>query len=997
MKRIARYILFFVLLFFVVQIGNAQNEMQISLNGKWLSGENQVYDREVDVPGIATDPSKVNKEKLWYKKVLFLPQGDWKYATLELKGARFLPEVYVNGSLVSKEKGGMATTFHLLDLGRKDVAPGKEVVIEIALSSLNDIKPDDASYIPPADQWRSNISSSLWDDVILHFHGECRIGKVVPHINIEDKQLDVVYYVDKIKNNIVSSGLCVVDIYNSFGQKLISKTMPFERGKNNILISYNNILEEWTPDAPHLYKLSISLYSKKRLIDRSEMNLGIKDFEIRNKQFFLNGKPCKLRGGTVVWHRWVRSLEGRELGYDTSWFLENIVQRLKDHGANYLRFHLGVPPERLLDLCDKYGLLVQYEWSFFHGMPASKESCVEQYEQWLNLAMKHPSIAIYHPYNETEGEQLDTVWEALNTILPDYPPLVLSERDVIHIHKYWWSLFENLGLYYDSYEQFDKAIMVDEFGGNYLDGEGNMGGYKSIPESYLRFLGHNHTAEMRLRHLALSNGKVAEYWRRIGAAGVSPFCIASSWEDGNTWFMGKLKEGKPKSVWNALTPLWSPLSVSLEVWDVNYRPKAKVELPVYLFNDTDREETFKVRITIGDKKGKIDSSITVEQNVGKFSTFSLLQDMQLPEKVGDYVIKAELTNRPTNIKYPVESSWDIRVFEALIPDKVKSMNIYIPSYETELLAFAKTNQLKFSSQLGKKSDVVLLSQATWDKLAAGDRAIGRQIELSISQGVSVVMLDVGNRNLGQGYPTDKNNLGPLQGVARVTDPSVTNYDLFGGIVLTFKEAAEPETNFFADLSTKFLWNNLPDNYSGMWNGLRGGLTVPASDMEMLGLNQAAFLKQWKARGADIEKIASENYFAYELQGFYEFSILPKDQDIQKKLRAKVVFLVEDAPALASSINPNSPIKITNLSEEYKKAKNGIAENLIVLANAGKNLTRSPVMMIDFGEEKGKLIVSQLLTAGRMCDTKRDNNLYEVRYDETAVQILLNMLDLAIEK
>ena len=36
------------------------------------------------------------------------------------------------------------------------------------------------------------------------------------------------------------------------------------------------------------------------------------------------------------------------------------------------------------------------------------------------------------------------------------------------MHKYWWSLFENLGLFYDSYEQFPTAIMVDEFGGNYL-------------------------------------------------------------------------------------------------------------------------------------------------------------------------------------------------------------------------------------------------------------------------------------------------------------------------------------------------------------------------------------------------------------------------------------------------------------------------------------------------------------------------------------------------
>lgn len=111
----------------------------------------------------------------------------------------------------------------------------------------------------------------------------------------------------------------------------------------------------------------------------------------------------------------------------------------------------------------------------FHGMPATYESLLEQFPAWFDVAMQHPSIAIFHPYNETEGNQLKIVWKAIENILPNYPNLVLKDKDVIHIHKYWWSLFENVGIYYDDASQFSKAIMVDEFGGNYLDENGNIG------------------------------------------------------------------------------------------------------------------------------------------------------------------------------------------------------------------------------------------------------------------------------------------------------------------------------------------------------------------------------------------------------------------------------------------------------------------------------------------------------------------------------------------
>ncbi|WEK21380.1 MAG: glycoside hydrolase [Candidatus Pedobacter colombiensis] len=964
------------------------------LNGKWQMGFSRNYTATVDVPGIAADPAQMNTEKLWYKRRVVLPQGDWKYATLELKGARFMPEVYVNGVKVSAENGGMAPTFHLLKSG--DVKPGNTLTLEVALQSLKNVPVTDASFIPPADQWRSNVSSCLWDDVVLHFHNSKRIDRIIPFINYERKKaaihFDLTDFKDKKKSNLAK-----VSVLDEDNKVLISKVVSISGQKDSILFNFSGILKSWSPDEPNLYRLKLTVLEDGKISDQQIIPFGVKSFSIKDKQFYLNNSPAKLRGGTVVWHRWVRSAEGTELGFDTLWFKKNIVQRLKDHGANYLRFHLGKPPERLLDLCDKYGLMVQYEWSFFHGMPASKESLLEQYKNWLDVAMRHPSVVLIHPYNETEGTQLETVWDALGTLLKDYPALVMEERDVIHVHKYWWSLFENLGLYYDHANQFEKAIIVDEFGGNYLDEKGALGGYKALKESCLRFLGRENTVSERLSFHAASHAKVAEYWRRIGAAGFAPFCMLSSWEDGNTWFMEKLKDGKPKPVWNELTAAFSPQSVSLELWDKNFSPSQMVNVPVYFFNDQKDAAELSAQISIEDQQGIVYHKI-IKEKVLPYSKKVVNVTLNMPVNPGNYQVKASLLQLPKGVKYPVVSRWPIQVYQVSVPAGLKNVKVWLPQGESELQAFLKKLNIQtLESKATESADLIIASLESWKKIANGDQQLKNTFQKAIESGTSIVLLDVGDRQLGQGYPSKTGELGPLQGVVRITDPKVNSYSLFKGISLKFTEAAEPESHIHPDRDNNMLWEKIPKEYTRIWNGLRGGLIVPAADMEFHGLSASAFITQWLSRGADEKQIITGPYYAYELQGFYEFSSKANDLELQKKLKARVQFLVDDAPALAGAINLQTPIAITDLNKNYLDSKNGTAERFIPLSNAGKNLTRVPIALIGFGEGKGKLIVSQLLTAGRLVAGFGEKGLYGLRKDDVAAQMVLNMMNQVLNK
>ena len=75
----------------------------------------------------------------------------------------------------------------------------------------------------------------------------------------------------------------------------------------------------------------------------------------------------------------------------------------------------------------------------------------------------------------------------------------------------------------------------------------------------------------------------------------------------------------------------------------------------------------------------------------------------------------------------------------------------------------------------------------------------------------------------------------------------------------------------------------------------------------------------------------------------------------------------------------------------------MAKNFTVLVNAGKNLTRTPVILVDFGEGKGRMILSQLLTAGRLAEGFGEPEANGIRYDEAAVQMTLNMLAELLKK
>ena len=954
--------------------------MDISLDGTWQAGINRLYTLNVPIPGLATEARRMNEGTLWYRREVQLPAGNWTDATLWLYGARFCPAVYVNGERVSQTPGGMTLTKHLLK--GEGVRPGDAITLEIALQSLADMDAVDASRIPDADRWRSNVSSCLWNSARLRLHGPARWTRLLPFPDLQNDLLGLSWEFERLAPS-GPLGL-TFQVLDQQGQVLAEQHLKQAVSRGRTTLPLLGACQPWSPEQPRLYRLRALLSEGERLLDTDEMSFGLREFRAEGIEFRLNGQPLRWRGGTVVWHRWARDPEARELAFDAAWFENNIVRRLKSHGANGLRFHLGMPPEALLDPCDRYGLLVQAEWSFFHGMKASYESLVAQWRNWLDLCLRHPSICLIHPWNETEGQELETAFAALNTLAPEYPPLVISHRDVIHVHKYWWSLFENLGLYYDSAAQFPQPIMADEFGGNYLDGQGNPGSYPTLRETMLRFLGREHTAEMRLQHHTEANTQVAEYWRRIGAAGFSPFCALGAPEDGNHHFLGALREGHPKPVWDGLTAAYSPLSVSLEVWDRNYLPGQRVSWPLWFFNDRAEEETLCALVQVAGESGIL-SEQRVERMVAAHSQASQEVALELPAREGKWRLQARLLN-PPEVTHPVVSAWRVRTLTPRVPEKLQEKLIGVAPEEVELGAFLAAHGLPTCALADPRAQILLLSWRGWAEIARGEM-LGLLAD-AIVRGSHVILLD-----LSAPWDADFTHgryQGPLQGVGEVQESRVLEISLPLGLRARLREAPEPESCLHPAEGDSSLWEGLELQATWLWNGLRGGLIVPPSDLELRGLSPAAFMALWRGRGADTQAVQGTHYFAYELAGQYAFSAEP-DEATAKGLRERVKFLVEDAPSLQNVINPSAPIQVRDLAEDFRASAGGQAESLTPLASCGKNLLRAPVVQVTFGAGRGSLIISQAITRGRLAEGYGQAGLYGLRHDPAAEQFVLNML------
>ncbi|MBQ7471022.1 MAG: beta-glucuronidase, partial [Prevotella sp.] len=159
--------------------------------------------------------------------------------------------------------------------------------------------------------------------------------------------------------------------------------------------------ELWDEFHPRLYTRQV-IYKGMPI----DVTFGLREISIRDRQFYMNGKPVWMRG-TV--ENCCFPLTGYPPTDVESW--ARIFSKCKEYGLNHMRFHSYCPPEAAFVAADSIGFYLQPEGPSWpnHGVKLRRGMSIDQYLLDESKAIvdrygHHPSFVMMAAGNEPAGD-----------------------------------------------------------------------------------------------------------------------------------------------------------------------------------------------------------------------------------------------------------------------------------------------------------------------------------------------------------------------------------------------------------------------------------------------------------------------------------------------------------------------------------------------------------------------------------------------------------------
>ncbi len=173
----------------------------------------------------------------------------------------------------------------------------------------------------------------------------------------------------------------------------------------------------WWNDDPFMYTLYTSLLEDGTVIDRkSDTRFGFRELWIDGIYLYMNGVRLNLRGDSSIGHGiWTKDSDYRGAGpaprqefyyewWSTRAKAEKTVDSILAMNMNLIRFHMGPPPDHVLDVCDEKGLMVVDETAMYGSSGANgnvpKENAMTWTREWVLRDRNHPSVVEWSNCNE---------------------------------------------------------------------------------------------------------------------------------------------------------------------------------------------------------------------------------------------------------------------------------------------------------------------------------------------------------------------------------------------------------------------------------------------------------------------------------------------------------------------------------------------------------------------------------------------------------------------
>ena len=157
----------------------------------------------------------------------------------------------------------------------------------------------------------------------------------------------------------------------------------------------------WDEFQPSLHQLTIIANG-----DTLQRTFGLRDIRIQGRQFYLNDRPIWLRG-TV--ENCCFPLTGYPPTDVESW--KKIIQKCKEYGLNFMRFHSYCPPDAAFTAADELGFYLQPEGPSWpnHGVKLGRGMAIDHYllsecQAIVDAYGHHPSFMMMAAGNEPAGD-----------------------------------------------------------------------------------------------------------------------------------------------------------------------------------------------------------------------------------------------------------------------------------------------------------------------------------------------------------------------------------------------------------------------------------------------------------------------------------------------------------------------------------------------------------------------------------------------------------------
>lgn len=330
----------------------------------------------------------------WYRKSFTLPESmKGKRVDVNFGGVYMDSTVYVNGKLIGNYPNGY-TPFSY-DLTDVLIYDGKTENV-IAVKAINKIIHNDISAT--TSRWYSG--SGIYRDVNLTVTDPIHVAKygtqiTTPNIETEINSGNITVSVQtKVENESEAGGTIKVrsSILNYkdgsvFVKPVTSQAVTFEKGETKAisqnLTAVNPNLWTTSEGEAALYTMRTEILVDDAVVDSYDSRFGFRYFNFdADEGFSLNGNWMKLNG--VCMHHDQGAL-GAAANYRA---IERQMQIMKDMGVNAIRVTHNPADDKLLEICDRLGLLVIEE--AFDSWGTNRGKKAYDYGRFFSKAATHP-------------------------------------------------------------------------------------------------------------------------------------------------------------------------------------------------------------------------------------------------------------------------------------------------------------------------------------------------------------------------------------------------------------------------------------------------------------------------------------------------------------------------------------------------------------------------------------------------------------------------------